>query len=260
MTKLEYGNKVAELVNGIVREVEKANGVILTGIETKRDSTIKPIVYIDAFYNEGKSLKEAANAVRKVFEADYPSFDLDILRNFDNVKPLLRARLYNKATKAEVYRSTAEYGFDDLIIIPYVQLQPNAAFKVTEQRLEMWGIDLETVLDAALENVKTDVSVLELQTLLASLIGEEPPMADMGPLTVVVTNGNKMYGAVSVLFAKERLQAMFPNGYVVMPSSVHEVIVTDRTEEDLSGLVTDVNETEVNPEEVLSNQTYSFAV
>ena len=51
---------------------------------------------------------------------------------------------------------------------------------------------------------------------------------------------------------------LFPNGYVVLPSSVHEVIVRelDMDPDELSKLVQTVNAEQVDPEEQLSNHAY----
>ena len=80
------------------------------------------------------------------------------------------------------------------------------------------------------------------------------------PLMMVVTSNNLSYGAISILFAKEELKELFPNGYTVIPSSIHEVLVTELAEADrVDSMVVEVNDTQVDPTEQLSNHGYAFA-
>ena len=69
MTKMEYANKVAELVNGEVRMVEKANGVVLTGI-TSKDGDVRPTVYIEDMY-EKYDIEMAADNIKQIYETNY---------------------------------------------------------------------------------------------------------------------------------------------------------------------------------------------
>lgn len=73
--------------------------------------------------------------------------------------------------------------------------------------------------------------------------------------------GDGANGAVAIIKAEEELKKAFPNGYIVIPSSIHEMLVMpcDAIEEDkMNDLVGDVNEHALSPEERLSNNVYKF--
>lgn len=70
-----------------------------------------------------------------------------------------------------------------------------------------------------------------------------------------------MNGAIAIIKAKERLAQMYPNGYYVIPSSVHEMLVLnmDYTDEDtITGIIRDVNANVLDPKDYLSDHAYVF--
>ena len=81
----------------------------------------------------------------------------------------------------------------------------------------------------------------------------------------VLSNNQRNYGAVSILYEGllkdigERLQ----EDYYVLPSSVHEVIIVPESnspgQEELEHMIVEINETQVEPEEVLSDRAYYYS-
>lgn len=94
MTKLEYAEKIAKEVNGEAKEVEKNNGVILTGIEVNTGSSMRPMIYIDDMYDQKLEVPEAVKQVRLIVKkCAKDDLDLSFLEVWDDVKPRLKARL-----------------------------------------------------------------------------------------------------------------------------------------------------------------------
>lgn len=86
-------------------------------------------------------------------------------------------------------------------------------------------------------------------------------MLSDGPQMYVVSNTSKIFGAISIIFdsTREKLRNAFPNGYMVLPSSIHEVIITEIKDKSmLDNMVNEVNEAQVIEEEQLSNRAYMF--
>ena len=80
----------------------------------------------------------------------------------------------------------------------------------------------------------------------------------------VLSNRERLYGASAMLYS-HRLEALADNmdrNLFILPSSVHEVIILpDEGEGDPAYLVNtikEVNETQVEPDEVLSDKLYYF--
>lgn len=75
----------------------------------------------------------------------------------------------------------------------------------------------------------------------------------------VILNKEKRFGAIAIIFAHDRLMEIYPTGYVVLPSSIHEVIVMPYDEnEALSNMVNEISAEEISPEDVLGYKAYLF--
>ena len=80
---------------------------------------------------------------------------------------------------------------------------------------------------------------------------------DKEDVMYVLSNRSRSYGAAAILY-KGRLEGIGE----YLPSSVHEVIIIPQSaapgQEELSDLVTEINTTQVDAEEVLSNHAYYY--
>lgn len=68
--------------------------------------------------------------------------------------------------------------------------------------------------------------------------------------------GGSLLGA-----ARKNLKEMFPDGYIVLPSSIHEVIVIPKDIEEkdvLIEMVRNINATQVEPQDRLADNVYEF--
>lgn len=272
MTKREFANKVAEMVNGTVNEVEKTNGIKKIGITIKEEgSNIAPCIYIDEMYDREMSVEEAVKKVKELY--DYSKinapFDTDSITDFDKIKPMIRVRLYNNKTKAEVFKSAEEYGFDDLIICPYVLISNFndgvGTVGIKNNMLDMWGVSAEEIMNIGMENTKAEgYKLLSMYEMMVEMIGEDQVrmmrIEDDGKM-YVLSNESKTFGAIEVILAADELKEKFPSGYIVIPSSIHEVIIVPKDvadKETLNGMVNDVNDECVRGDEVLGNKVYIF--
>ena len=256
MTKQEFAQAIATNVNGEVREVEKANGVIMTGIIAGSGS-VRPTIYVDDMYADGLSIDDASAKVADIANRQAPVFDPDDFSNWDMMRPLLRARLYNMATRADVSRP-APAPFNDLIIIPYVELGENMSFKVTADILNQWNVTADEVLDIAEDNAKGDAKLQSMAEILREM--GLPILPEDDGIMWVVSNTSRVCGAYGVIALMDELKARFKDGFTVLPSSIHEVIITPIADEsDLNNMVREVNDTTVDMVDQLSNHAYIIA-
>ena len=275
MDKKEYAVAIANRLNGEVKEVTKNNGIIMTGIIVRKENQrVMPTVYIDTMYDNGLSVEEASVQVQMIIDNNQVEDELllDWLTDFKKVKPKLRARLLNSKTLAEVYRPADDYGFDDLIIIPVIRLDDfsnkaqTATIKVTQDMVKTWGVPTNTVIDIAEENSKSDTS---RKTIIEALLGLNPdglsvPIspADEFPI-YVVTNSDSCNGAYAIIPMLDELREIYPDGFAVIPSSVHEVLVTPLQigtpdEKQFDQMIGEVNDSEVALTDQLGDHVYIF--
>ena len=261
MTKKEYANQVAQIINGEVKEVEKTNGAKMTGILIDTGSNVRPCIYVDGMMEDGLTVEEAAERVQEIAQKNAKSdLQIDDLMKWENVKPLLRARLYNQATNADVSRE-AGHGFDDLVIIPYIEgIIENGSIKVTNAILNKWDVTADEVIDIAIKNSDKEADVKTMVETIKEMGFPVPAeMPDDGSM-LVVTNKKKSFGAYAVISKLPILKVLFPEGFTVLPSSVHEVIVTPiNDQEAFDDMVSTVNDEKVDYTEQLSNHSYRIA-
>lgn len=136
--------------------------------------------------------------------------------------------------------------------------------KLTPDILSHAGIDECRAWEQAMENLCADTQITSLTKLLSDMSGiplEAP--AEPGISLHVITNSEKYKGAATILnrkalrsFAREH----HTNLLFVLPSSVHEMMISPFTEkttaDELSVIVKEVNETQVAPEERLTDRAY----
>ena len=251
MRKREYAEAVAKgIENGKVEVVEKYGKNKRYGI-VKTNLDISPCIYIDEAYECGRTVEEVIEMTKEMFDAvEIPTVEGldDIIDTYESAKEKIRLRLLNKDFKADVYETAEGYGFPDLIIVPYIDVteatgQP-ASVRVTKELLKRWDVD-------------------KMQVMWDAITMVEAKVTNMYGMTIVSAYGvGEQYGAIGILAARQQLREMFPEGYVVIPSSIHEVLVFPRCEEMpielLKVMVQEVNEGVVAEEDQLSNEVYSF--
>ena len=80
----------------------------------------------------------------------------------------------------------------------------------------------------------------------------------------VLTNEQKTYGAslLAVPGIMGKVDQLFPEGYYILPSSIHETIILPKPcgvpAKELGEMVRDINRTQVNREERLSDCVYEY--
>ncbi len=240
---------------------------------------VSPVIYIDDPYDSGIPAEEAAEKISAYLENCKPEADNlvnsvpEIVTSFEKVKDYLRIRLVNKFTGYEVSKDASGNGFDDLCLVPYIELgvigsdapEANyASIRVTKELLGNWNVTAEEAIRIAEENSAGETyEIKDLGTMLKELMGFDASMPDADEFIpefpmYVVTNGKRMNGAYGVIAMKNTLKEMFPDGYVVLPSSIHECIVIPATayNADLEAMVRSINETTVSPQDKLSDNVY----
>lgn len=268
MTKREYAEAIAKEIGGKVVETTKNNGVVQLGVTTEApDITIAPVMYVDAAYEYGYPVEQLVSEYNyQLDRVREEGVDYEWAEDYGCAKEMLRVKLVNKAKnmETEVYRSARNYGFPDLIIVPYIDginVRGNkGTVTVRQSMLDQWGKSKRTVIDQAIRNMENDVVVMPLANKLAEITGDNPAMFK-SPFHIV-TNKDGRYGAASIIKAKLELETLFHDGYYIIPSSIHEMLVlpidqgVDDT--DLENMIGEVNTYVLDEKDYLSDHLYKF--
>lgn len=134
---------------------------------------------------------------------------------------------------------------------------------------------METVYQVALENSekKSPPVLMSMEDILAEDMGvglktpnllEHNETANLEDEMYILTNPLRLDGAAVLTYPQipERIGQLFPQGYYILPSSVHETIIVPKTDEtvpkELGERVRRANQIGLKKEEILSDRAYEF--
>lgn len=288
MKKDEFYYKVAENLKTYLPEeyqnakisverIEKPEGP-KTGITVAKElGSIIPVVYLDdkfaEFSQEKKKLEDIFHeAAQRVVDAEQmiqgQDLNLDRMQAYESSASQILPELLSKNQRTEFLKEYAyTYEIPDCIATYSIQLNDSLKVRVTNKMLDTWGISKEELRKTAIQNIK-EVEFQSMTSLLAEAglpleISEVELQQDPG--LYVLTNPRRSYGAAVIMDSEvlkmvgEKLQS----DYFVLPSSVHEVICVKNNGaislEELQQMVREVNRTEVDPSERLSDQVCYYS-
>ena len=165
--------------------------------------------------------------------------------NFEEIRNSIRT-IFAKGNE-EIRKDATPYGFEGLELTPIIDFGTDGdgnhmTAKVTTNLLNLWNITESEVIEIGLNNITYNIS---------DFFG-----------MVIVSNNTMFKGASSVIPATKELIKRYPNGYVVLPSSIHEVIIVPKDNEtnveELNEMVRQINAGVVAEEDKLSDDIYEF--
>ena len=137
---------------------------------------------------------------------------------------------------------------------------PKFLLVVTESMLQQWNTeDRVSILDIEEAAAKNDADAFFI-CKLSELIGKPGPI---DPPIYVISRKNGLMGAVGILnkAVQAKLQELFPDGYYILPCSIHHVIAvpSDMLDIDyLAKMVRDFNLKDINNPDRLSNHVFAI--
>ena len=266
-----------------LKEVRKNNGVILHGMMIlSQPQNVAPTIYLDSFwedYEQGTTLAETIRRLLAVYRRDVPAgrIDMDFFHSFEKVKDRICYRLIGRERNEELLEDVPYLEFLDLALCFYYAYQGESLGEGTilihNSHVKMWNIGTAELLRLARVNTpRLFPSVCSsMEEVFHEIMGDREE--DCGELRAdslpempmrVLSNVKRMHGAVCMLYPEvlEKLAEEEQQGFYILPSSIHEVILLKDTglgtPEDLKRMIAEVNNTQVAPEEVLSDSLYYY--
>lgn len=220
---------------------------------------LAPTIYVQDAYAKhlnGGDVKSLANeAAKLLIEGIHRDISLPLI-NETYVMNHIQPRVVSTVGNEEFIADKPHTRMDDLSILYAMDIEgvPGGSVWITDDMIVKFHLTQEELHEQAVKNMDPPVIAS-----MSSILGL--PMEDNGML--VVTNLNKLYGAAEALLSPTVQKELYDKlgDYVVIPSSVHEVIVVPADlmpPEDLKGLVKEVNDTQVEPRDRLSYNIYQY--
>lgn len=258
----------------------KHTGQIQSRIDDAMDTLFRAETYMDELNQEVNHLADITFNDSEVSELveqliPLPKDALCWVEDWETVKNSIFFRLVSKKKNKE-YQNTMVYEeFCDLMAIAVVQVFSDAKsvkmMRVTKTLLSHWNVSEAEVLKVARQNTES-LCPGKITNMLGVISGMlEPSEKELFPDTekiphdmYVLTNINQVNGATVMMydsFLKRLHQKM--GTFVLLPSSIHEVIVYPFDKNSMSfyeyqQMVMEINQTCVLEEEVLADSVYLY--
>ena len=284
----EYRDVEFELV-----EMNKMNDVKMTGLKARMPGwSVKPIVYLDGYYEQyAKSLdgtsavislaNDMLAAMERVKTNEAAPFMEQSRNLYQSIRDRLEIRLCDAENNKQFLGEYPHTVVGDFAATYAVSLEERkVSGLVTNAFLKELGVPLEWLhADALAAEASRGAALYHMnETMDMLLLGSEPRNlltsgkvpGDMlePPVEMYVLTNNRQFFGASVLLQEEVLRRageVLGGDYVVLPSSVHEVILVPAagvgmTPEECRQMVREINDTVVKPEERLSDKVKYYDV
>lgn len=265
-----------------VTEGQKNNGVLLTGVQfCMPGEGLVPIIYMEPYYDEVKGGKSFDNVMiqiaavaDKCIMAGKDLTEIPV-ESFEKAKEHLYLTLINTNANRRMLSEMPHMEVEDLSAICNVRVGDIGEIKITDDYLKRWNIGKEQLFSAAFDNMRESEYVLQgMQDVVNELMFEMPTPENLletpekrkeDSLGLYVLSNVMRNKGASVLLCSdvmEKISQMFPEGFYILPSSIHEVLVVSKdmgvSPKEIGKMVREINRTEVGRDEVLSDHIYEY--
>lgn len=252
----------------------KNNGRERKGIRlTKQGVNISPAIYLEEYYEQfrsGGTVEDAAGDILRLYEeiSFSRSWDKNNISAYTKVKERIVYHLVNKEKNENMLTDTPYVPYLDMAAVFYVLFEVNAygtaAMMVKNEHLKLWDVTEEEIYRQACRNTERllPYEFRTMKEVIAELTGSKE---DSGKdVMYVLSNSIRSFGAAAVLYdgVLAYVGSCLRENYYVLPSSVHEVIIIPESEapgkKELAAMVAEINATQVEEEDVLSDNAYYY--
>ena len=273
----------------ILRPLPRNNGVTLDGLTLQGPGAhLAPTIYLNPYYQKlirGSSLESIVEEILQLYQTTPPpaSLTAESVINFEYLKDKIMFRMIHNASNQVLLSDVPHIPYLDLSIIFFLSLERTETGQVTamihNSHARMWNVAAKDLWRLARENTPREfpAEIQSMQELLQTMAGDtsqdacDPSLLELllqSPIETiplyVLTNQTGLYGAACMIYQDilKDFAARLEKDLIVLPSSVHEVLLTpdspDTSYEDLSNMVRTINTQEVPLEDQLSNQVYLY--
>ena len=275
-----------------VHQVVKNNDCVLDGLTIRtEESNISPTVYLNPYFEQiqdGAEMDDVLGQIAAIYQAHYIDHDMDVsaVTDFDNVKDKIVCKLINEEANRQFLEDKPYTKVEDLAAVYQILMDKNAestaTITITDNLMDRYGITLEDLNEQALLNMDVlqpysfkgmsetiiemmagdiardnGMDILEAREMASQMIPDVPDTM------FVLTNDTKVNGAAAILNDDIRQEIADKVGdFYVLPSSIHETLIIPKDAgmelRDLEQMVQEVNQTQVAPQERLSDHVYEY--
>lgn len=268
-----------------VVETMKNNNVTRVGITFhEQGDKVGPVIYMEPYREAATDGRPMSEIMREIAGIASRSMDKTELfgsldyGDYESVKEYLSVTLINGRDNRQMLSRMPHRQMGDLALILELKFpmeESIGSIKVSREMAELWAVDKDTLFAQAQENgLKAEPPSLQRMedTMLSLAFGrdaaenllENPAPEEVPSQIYVLSNMSKNKGAAVLSYpgVLEKADQLFPKGFYILPSSIHELLIVPKSPEidpkELGEMVRAVNHAEVAKEEQLSDRVYEY--
>lgn len=277
-----------------VKRIVKNNGIVLHSILiTEKEMNISPNIYLNGLYEayeKGETFHQIMKEILCIYEESRMSESLDMgfFLDYGSMKEKVVYKLISYESNRELLQQVPYIPFLDMAIVFYCHVPGkelgSATILIYDSHIKLWGITKEALYEDAKRNTRRILPprLLTIEEMMQEIFvqdlrqecGEEEwtsaaagqkQVSPAGSSMYVLGNRKKLFGAAVILYegVLEELAETLENSFFLLPSSIHETIAVPdngmQKAEDLWKMVCEINATQVEPEDVLTDSVYYFS-
>lgn len=268
-----------------VVETMKNNNVTRVGITFhEQGDKVGPVIYMEPYREAATDGRPMSEIMREIAGIASRSMDKTELfgsldyGDYESVKEYLSVTLINGRDNRQMLSRMPHRQMGDLALILELKFPMEegvGSIKVSREMAELWAVDKDTLFAQAQENgLKAEPPSLQrMEDTMLSLafdrdaaenLLENPAPEEVPSQLYVLSNMSKNKGAAVLSYpgVLEKADQLFPKGFYILPSSIHELLIVPKSPEidprELGEMVRAVNRAEVAKEEQLSDRVYEY--
>ena len=261
-------------ISNVTKNKQTFQGLVLKSPSVN----IAPNIYVESYIEHFHDVESIASAILNTYEEHkcLNNFNASDILNKDfilsHVVPVMQQESDETLIKfpnvSERFPGAEAY----LAIVSDVDADASFSIKLNPQILASAGVSIEddNLFERAIDNIRNTVEIKSMFETLKQMIALPDGCDEPSPFPenmYVASNKSKVKGASVILcedvlydFAKEH--NLLESGFNILPSSTSEVLFVfgDNLDIDsLSAMVRSVNDTELDPVDILSNQAWLYS-
>ena len=252
--------------------MSQKNGVVFKGIIIQDRHTICPVIYTERIIRDSASLGEAANKVIDIYESNKDfgaQIIIDDLNDPEWILDHITIGLQKTSNEELIKRPCDMEGMEQYLVLCGGNTAEGCySIKVAPALLSNVCIDEATAWNMAMEHICNNTQIISLGKVMADMM--DVPYGNTMEAEAkfhVITNSQKYKGAACIMNRKALRtfsQSYDTNMLFVLPSSIHEMMIAPYDShynlDELSAMVKEINETQVAPEERLTDRAYILSL
>lgn len=254
------------------QEILKNNGVIAVGISIRNLTTnVAPVVYLEDYfkrYESGETIEALTEHLLKRSRSapPAPAWDYEEILDFRKIRHKIVYKLVDAQRNERLLKEVPNLPVLDFAIIFYIIIPvnetENCSVLIRNAHMNLWKLPISVLYQCAKENTPKlcPPRFCTLSDMVEEYFGEAVPDCPL----YVLTNETGVNGASVLLYPHmpKLIYEYLRGNYYLLPASIHEFLVVQEdaelSPEHLKAIVREVNETQIEKEELLSDHVYYF--